>query len=64
MLTAIQGKMKGIWKDEKGLGMLEIILIIAVIVIIAVIFRDELSKIVKSLLSKADSKTNNFMEGK
>lgn len=64
MLTTIQGKMKQLWKDEKGLGMLEIILIIAVIVIIAVIFREQLSNIVKNLLSKAGSKTDEFMDGK
>ncbi|RUT28379.1 hypothetical protein EJP77_17320 [Paenibacillus zeisoli] len=63
MLTTIQGKMKRLWKDEKGLGMLEIILIIAVIVIIAVIFREQLSNIVKNLLSKAGSKTDEFMDG-
>ncbi|USB34109.1 Flp1 family type IVb pilin [Paenibacillus sp. YPG26] len=64
MLATIQGRMKQLWKDEKGLGMLEIILIIAVIVIIAVIFREQLSNIVKNLLSKAGSKTNEFMDGK
>ncbi|WP_433945740.1 Flp1 family type IVb pilin [Paenibacillus sp. SN-8-1] len=64
MLTTIQGRMKQLWKDEKGLGMLEIILIIAVIVIIAVIFREQLSNIVRNLLSKAGSKTDEFMDGK
>lgn len=63
MLTQAYGKIKGIWADEEGLGMLEMILIIAVIVIIAVIFRTQLKEIVTSLLGKAKSKTENFMDG-
>ncbi|WP_435922041.1 Flp1 family type IVb pilin [Paenibacillus sp. DYY-L-2] len=63
MLTQTYGKIKGLWGDEEGLGMLEMILIIAVIVIIAVIFRTQLKEIVTSLLGKAKSKTENFMDG-
>jgi len=43
--------------------MLEMILIIAVIVIIAVVFRKELKAIVENLLSKAGKKTDSFMDG-
>lgn len=63
MLTHVYGKVKGFWRNEDGLGMLEMILIIAVIVIIAVIFRTQLKEIVTSLLGKAKSKTENFMDG-
>ncbi|MNI64920.1 hypothetical protein D3C73_1203920 [compost metagenome] len=62
MLSQFNVKMQGLWSDERGLGMLEMILIIAVIVIIAIIFRDKLSEIVESLLNKADSKTDKFMD--
>lgn len=64
MLGSIQGKMKGLWRDERGLGMLEMILIIAVIVIIAIVFRTQLKAIVESLLGKAKTKTENFMDDK
>ncbi|MBW4838640.1 MAG: hypothetical protein KZY74_04535 [Paenibacillaceae bacterium] len=63
MLTAFRKELKGAWRNEEGLGMLEMILIIAVIVIIAVIFRDQLRDIVESLLGKAKSKTEDFMDG-
>ncbi|MGG6312822.1 Flp1 family type IVb pilin [Paenibacillus macerans] len=63
MLTTIRKEIKGFWQNEDGLGMLEMILIIAVIVIIAVIFRNQLKEIVTSLLGKAKSKTENFMDG-
>ncbi|MBA9085833.1 competence protein ComGC [Fontibacillus solani] len=62
MLSQLNVKLQGLWHDERGLGMLEMILIIAVIVIIAIIFRDKLSEIVESLLDKADSKTDKFMD--
>ncbi|MNW36355.1 Putative Flagellin, Flp1-like, domain [Fontibacillus panacisegetis] len=62
MLSQLNVKLQGLWRDERGLGMLEMILIIAVIVIIAIIFRDKLSEIVESLLDKADSKTDKFMD--
>lgn len=64
MLTAVQSKMKDFWRNEDGLGMLEMILIIAVIVIIAVVFRDQLKMIINSLLGKAKSKTEDFMDAK
>ena len=63
MLTVIRKELKGLWDNEEGLGMLEMILIIAVIVIIAVIFRNQLKEIVSRLLGKAKSKTENFMDG-
>ncbi|MFD2673052.1 Flp1 family type IVb pilin [Marinicrinis sediminis] len=35
----LSNKWKAVWKEEKGLGTLEILLIIAVLVVIAVVFR-------------------------
>jgi Flp pilus assembly pilin Flp len=35
-IMMILNKLKGFWKDEEGIGTLEILLIIAVIVIIAI----------------------------
>ncbi|BFH64888.1 MULTISPECIES: Flp1 family type IVb pilin [Paenibacillus] len=64
MLTLAWGKVKDFWKREDGLGMLEIILIIAVIIIIAVLFRDELLRIVKNLLNKVESKSDDVFNKK
>ncbi|HEY2492123.1 MAG TPA: Flp1 family type IVb pilin [Paenibacillus sp.] len=63
MLTMLQGQAKGLWEEEDGLGMLEMILIIAAIIVIAVIFRKQLSDIVKSLLEKIGKKSNEFIDG-
>ncbi|WP_138494184.1 Flp1 family type IVb pilin [Paenibacillus pinistramenti] len=62
MLTAIREKFDLLREDEEGLGMLEMILIIAVIVILAIIFRDKLKDILESLLGKAKTKTDDFMD--
>ncbi|GIO69809.1 Flp1 family type IVb pilin [Paenibacillus sp. FSL M7-1455] len=51
-------KAKHFWKQEDGLGMLEMILIIAVIIIIALLFRKELLRIVQRLLTKVDKKSD------
>lgn len=64
MLSSLNGKIRSLWRDERGLGMLEMILIIAVIVIIAIIFRTQLKAIIESLLGKAKTKTENFMDDK
>ncbi|WP_223069068.1 Flp1 family type IVb pilin [Paenibacillus caui] len=64
MLMQLKSKVGNFRKNEDGLGMLEMILIIAVIVIIAIIFRDKLKDIIESLLGKAKSKTEKFMDDK
>lgn len=64
MLTDLEARIKTFCQDEDGLGMLEMILIIAVIVIIAILFRSKLKEIVDSLLNKAQSKTEDFMNDK
>ncbi|MEC0239410.1 Flp1 family type IVb pilin [Paenibacillus dokdonensis] len=58
MLTWAWDKAKAFWKQEDGLGMLEMILIIAVIIIIALLFRKELLRIVERLLNKVDKKSD------
>lgn len=64
MLVEFLSKVKNLREDEEGLGMLEMILIIAVIVIIAILFREKLKEIIESLLGKAQTKTEDFMDDK
>lgn len=51
----IRHKLQRFWKEEDGIGTLEILLIIAVIVIIAIAFRKWIMKWVKQLFEGADS---------
>ncbi|QKS48765.1 hypothetical protein HUB94_22410 (plasmid) [Paenibacillus cellulosilyticus] len=44
-------------KSEEGLGTVEIILIVAVIVTVVLIFREQLSTLVKKLFNSADTET-------
>jgi Flp pilus assembly pilin Flp len=51
----ISQKLIRFWKEEEGIGTLEILLIIAVIVIIAIAFRKWILKWVKHLFAGAES---------
>ncbi|WP_019912946.1 Flp1 family type IVb pilin [Paenibacillus sp. HW567] len=53
---------KGFWKDEEGLGTLEMILIIAVLIAVVLVFREEIVKVVKSLISTAGDKSQEVFE--
>lgn len=46
------------WKEEDGLGTLEILLIVAVLLIIAIAFRKWIMKWMEQLFSSADSEIN------
>ncbi|MFS0857748.1 MULTISPECIES: Flp1 family type IVb pilin [Paenibacillus] len=63
MLELMKSKVTGFWKEEDGLGTLELILIIGVIIIIALLFRKEIEKLVGDLLKKVDTKSNEFFPG-
>ncbi|WP_458461593.1 Flp1 family type IVb pilin [Paenibacillus sp.] len=63
MMEVLKNKVNALWKEEDGLGTLELILIIGVIIIIALIFKDQITALIKSLLSKVDTKSNEFFPG-
>lgn len=42
-------RLKEIWNDEGGMGVVEVILIIIVLIGLVIIFRDSLSELVNSL---------------
>ncbi|CAM2982130.1 Flp1 family type IVb pilin [Paenibacillus sediminis] len=61
MVMNINKGMKRFWNEEDGIGTLEMILIIAVIVAIAILFKNEIIAIVRKLLDNTKEKTNDFM---
>ncbi|MGQ8871017.1 Flp1 family type IVb pilin [Paenibacillus sp. TSA_86.1] len=63
-MEVVKNKAAAILKEEDGLGTLELILIIGVIIIIALIFKDQITRLITSLLSKVDTKSNEFFPGK
>jgi Flp pilus assembly pilin Flp len=46
------------WRSEDGLGTLEIVLIIAVVIILALLFKDWIIRLVRTLMGKADTQAN------
>lgn len=55
-----KSKLKGLkefWKEEDGMGTVEIILIIVVLVGLVIIFKDQVTEIVESLFKKITSQT-------
>ncbi|WP_306436878.1 MULTISPECIES: Flp1 family type IVb pilin [Paenibacillus] len=54
--------MKAFWKDEKGIGTLEMILILVVILIIALIFKDQITALVNNLFKNVNNKSKEFLE--
>lgn len=47
-------------KDESGMGVVEVILIIVVLIGLVIIFRTNITKVVNDIFSKITSKTGKF----
>lgn len=62
MMTLIAEGVRGFWRDEDGLGTLEMILIIAVLIAVVMVFREEIVKVVKDLISTAGDKSQEVFE--
>lgn len=53
-------KIKKFIKDEGGMGVVEVILIIVVLISLVLIFKNQLTTIVKSLFSKISNNASQF----
>ncbi|OKP79476.1 MULTISPECIES: Flp1 family type IVb pilin [Paenibacillus] len=62
MSSMIVEAVKRFWKDEEGLGTLEMIMIIAVLIAVVLIFRTEIVKVVKDLIATAGEKSQEVFE--
>ena len=49
---------KDFWKEEDGMGTVEIILIIVVLISLVMIFKEELTKLVESIFEKIVKQAN------
>ncbi|MCM3628819.1 multidrug transporter [Paenibacillus glycanilyticus] len=58
MLKKAGKAVRSFWRSESGLGTLEIILIIAVVIIIALLFKDWIISLIERLTSKADDEAD------
>lgn len=55
---SVKNEMKAFWDEEDGVGVVEIILILVVLISLVAIFKKQLTSIVKTLLSKVESDSN------
>ncbi|MFF2481823.1 Flp1 family type IVb pilin [Paenibacillus sp. NPDC058071] len=56
--NAVSRAVRKFWRSESGLGTLEVILIIAVVIIIALLFKDWIIDLIENLMGKADDKAD------
>ena len=61
MLTTLKNKWKLFWQEEDGLGTLEMLLIIVVILIIALLFKNQIMGLVNKLLNTINTKSDEFL---
>ncbi|MDK8182921.1 Flp1 family type IVb pilin [Paenibacillus sp. UMB4589-SE434] len=62
MQSWVRTTTKSLLQDEDGLGMVELVVIIAIIVVIAIIFRNEITNFIKSLFVKASNKSEEIFK--
>ena len=62
MITTVKNKMIRFWKEEDGLGTLEMILIIGVIIVIGLILKNQITAIVNKLLDQVNTKSDQFFK--
>ena len=46
-----QAKIKGFWKDNRGVGVIEVVLILVILIGLVLIFKDQITSIVSNALS-------------
>lgn len=51
---------KEFWREEDAVGVVEIILILVVLIGLVIIFKDQLTSLVKSILAKITNQSNSI----
>jgi hypothetical protein len=58
--SPLRRKAEKFLRDEDGAGVVEMIMIIAVVIIVAIIFRDQLISFVQRLMGRAETTSNDM----
>ena len=58
----LANQIKSFWSKEDGIGTLEVILIVAVVIIIALLFKDWIIALVQDVLDEADSEARKIFD--
>ncbi|AWV32162.1 Flp1 family type IVb pilin [Paenibacillus sp. FSL H7-0716] len=62
MVSTMLDSMSNFWKDEEGLGTLEMILIIAVLIAVVLLFKDKIQEVVEALIKTAGEKSQEVFD--
>ncbi|NGP44452.1 hypothetical protein G4V62_05580 [Bacillaceae bacterium SIJ1] len=54
---------KAFWNDEEGLGTLEILLIIAVLIAVAILFKNNIETWVKDIMNSNSNQIDEIIDG-
>lgn len=60
MIGMIQRTFKNFWKEEDGIGTVEMILILVVLISLVIIFKDQLTQLVNDIFSQITSKSRSI----
>lgn len=60
MKNEITSVIKGFIKEEDGLGVVELVLIIIILIALVVLFKEEVTKFINGLFKKATTKTDDL----
>jgi Flp pilus assembly protein TadG len=50
------------WRNEEGIGTLEIVLIAAVLILVAILFKDWIMEFLRGLMDSAEGKANTIFD--
>jgi Flp pilus assembly pilin Flp len=62
VIGAVKKVVRRFWQSEEGAGTLEVILIIAVVIIVALLFKDWIIALVEDLMQRADDQADTIFE--
>lgn len=61
-MKKVKEMVKKFWNDEEGIGMVEILLILAVIIGLALIFRDQITAMVEKIFKSNNDKMDDLLK--
>jgi Flp pilus assembly pilin Flp len=61
-MKKVKEMVKKFWNDEEGLGIVEILLILAVIIGLALIFRDQITSLVEKIFKSNNGKMDDLLK--
>ena len=54
-------EMKGFWKDNRGVGVIEVVLILVVLIGLVLVFKEQISSVVTNALSNISGDAGSIM---